>query len=300
MNAVETSSAWIFWRAGRLTLATLLTWAIVHFFNIPFGMWAILTVLIVAQIHLGESIRKGLHRLYGTLLGCVAGILVGTYAIHYHWAFAYILPIWVFLTWYCGAISYAWSMFFGMLLLASIFFFIGGAADYSPTQVIGLRMINIVIGVLINLLVGVIFHKSKTKDILRSAVKHQWKNIYDLITLMADLIKKEPLDITDIKVPIKESYKEHLQIQNTVTLVLHEPERFHQETKSLQIATVHQRRILDLLSSLLLLFELSPRSKEETQSVANDLLNIVSNTPSQTWEEELEKMIVQHKLEGHG
>jgi multidrug resistance protein MdtO len=60
----------------RIVLATLIGTSLIAGFHIPEGHWLIMTIFQVSQPDAGASLLKGLHRLMGTLVGGVVGILV--------------------------------------------------------------------------------------------------------------------------------------------------------------------------------------------------------------------------------
>lgn len=60
----------------RLVVACVVSTAIVMAFHIPEGHWAIITIFTVGQPDAGASLRKGVERMIGTVIGGLVGIFV--------------------------------------------------------------------------------------------------------------------------------------------------------------------------------------------------------------------------------
>jgi len=56
-------------------LAAILAYAVVHWFGLQHGFWAVLSAVIVMQINVADSVRLCWYRLTGTALGAVIGIV---------------------------------------------------------------------------------------------------------------------------------------------------------------------------------------------------------------------------------
>ncbi|ACL59260.1 FUSC family protein [Methylobacterium nodulans] len=60
-------------QAGRMTVSSLLTFALAAGMNLPQSFWAVITALIVTQSSLGSSLKAALDRFLGSVLGAVYG-----------------------------------------------------------------------------------------------------------------------------------------------------------------------------------------------------------------------------------
>jgi hypothetical protein len=60
-------------RAARAAIAASFAYALYHFFALPRGYWAVMTVLIVMQASVGDTIGAALDRLKGTSAGALIG-----------------------------------------------------------------------------------------------------------------------------------------------------------------------------------------------------------------------------------
>lgn len=61
--------------ALRMTVAALLTYAVVIGLGLPQGFWAVITAVLVVQANLGGSIKVAIDRFVGTLSGAVVGVV---------------------------------------------------------------------------------------------------------------------------------------------------------------------------------------------------------------------------------
>jgi uncharacterized membrane protein YccC len=59
----------------RITVAALITYAIVLALEIPQGFWAVITAVLVVQANLGGSLKFAADRFIGTLSGAVVGVI---------------------------------------------------------------------------------------------------------------------------------------------------------------------------------------------------------------------------------
>src|SRR5262245_24628087 len=69
--------------ALRTTLAGLLTFTLVHLWELPQASWAVLTSVIIMQASVGGSLQAGFDRLLGTVAGAIWGVIV-TLAMPHH------------------------------------------------------------------------------------------------------------------------------------------------------------------------------------------------------------------------
>lgn len=64
------------WRyATRTTVAVLLTWLTLRTFGMRDPLWALYSVIVVSEPHVGGAIRLGMERAFATLVGAATGLL---------------------------------------------------------------------------------------------------------------------------------------------------------------------------------------------------------------------------------
>lgn len=141
-------SLYLMQRALRMAVMITLIFFIGHFVKIQNPSWVALTVIIIDQNSLGASVKKAWHRLLGTALGVIAGILLA------HFLFApYPLSRWsallmVFLTFLFVRVNYAITIFFSTILLAVIFYLLAGS-QITIVEFMISRLVDILIGIVI-------------------------------------------------------------------------------------------------------------------------------------------------------
>lgn len=267
---------WIFLRALRISIICVFTFWLVRTLHIPYGEWAVLSVLVVSHLRFGASVKKGLHRILGTVTGCLAGALLGTYFIHYHFDFIDTLPIWVFLAWYLSIISYAWVMFFGMILLTCVMY-VAPTPGTSIDQLLFYRAINIILGVSIALISEFLFPQKQNLHDMLQHIHDNWKLLSDLIKNIGEQLSFKQLDCSALNHQLKDIAEQQLQGRPLVTLVAHEPMYFGKMNTQLSAALDQQRHALDILSNFLLLISLNHYSDQQKELLRNGFRLIESN-----------------------
>lgn len=76
IRSAMTLKSQLFRHALRMSLALTAGYGIIEFFNIEHGFWILLTTLFVCQPNFSATKQKLLHRIGGTLIGLVAGVLL--------------------------------------------------------------------------------------------------------------------------------------------------------------------------------------------------------------------------------
>jgi uncharacterized membrane protein YccC len=66
----------------RITTSAILTLVVSQFFHLRFGLWAVLTAVLVTQINVGKSLKASADYFAGTLGGAILAGLVGTLIPH--------------------------------------------------------------------------------------------------------------------------------------------------------------------------------------------------------------------------
>ncbi|HEY6453512.1 MAG TPA: FUSC family protein [Steroidobacteraceae bacterium] len=64
------------WQAARILIASALSYGATTLFELPEGYWALITVIVVTQPLLKETLAASGSRLLGTLIGALAGVAV--------------------------------------------------------------------------------------------------------------------------------------------------------------------------------------------------------------------------------
>ncbi|GAM68642.1 efflux (PET) family inner membrane protein yccS [Vibrio sp. JCM 19236] len=76
MRSAMTIKSQLFRHAVRMSLALTIGYGIIEVFSIEHGFWILLTTLFVCQPNFSATKQKLFHRIGGTLVGLVAGVLL--------------------------------------------------------------------------------------------------------------------------------------------------------------------------------------------------------------------------------
>lgn len=161
-----TTDRWILYRALRVATAVTLLCIYVNITHLPIGRWAVLTTVIVSNMYYGASLKKSWDRLLGTFFGCAAAYLLGVLVIQDHYNFVYTIPIFIFLTWYAIIFSYAWAMFFSMIMLVCILYMSALPPGTDVAQYMLARIIDIALGITVACLSEILFPIKKHHDLI--------------------------------------------------------------------------------------------------------------------------------------
>ena len=66
--------------ATKMTLAGLVAFILVDYFQLPLGVWALVTIAAITQTGLSQTLAKSLMRVIGTLVGAVTGYTIAVLA----------------------------------------------------------------------------------------------------------------------------------------------------------------------------------------------------------------------------
>lgn len=273
-SITEAENRWIYKRALKVALTCVLTLWIVKTFHFPYGEWAVLSVLIVSHLRFGLTFQKGINRIFGTIAGCVMGALVGDYIIHYHFSFIYTLPVWIFLAWYLAILSYGYVMFFGMIVLTCALSLMQ-SSGHSLDQLLLYRSINIILGVSMALISEVIWPQRQNYHDLIKHLNDNKQSLIGLIKFIKSAISSDSIDLVAMNNKLKSAAETQLKAKPLLTLIAHEPMHIGSSKNTLETRLINQRKILDTLSSLSLLFQLNKYSLQERALLIESLTVII-------------------------
>ncbi|MED7820148.1 MULTISPECIES: FUSC family protein [unclassified Francisella] len=286
--------SWVCWRSIRVTLSCIIVFCIVTYFRLPFGSWALITVLLVSQFDFGSSVERAVHRFSGTVLGSLTGVIIGTYGANIHEIYILTLPLWFFLTWYLSIMTYAVSMFFVMLFLTGILFFLTNVTGMSVDQMLYYRILDISIGVSVAIIVEALFSKARNHNTFANDCSIQEKQLRALILSVTKVFEKSPIKHDQIVFDLHMIVQLRVETRKKIALTRFEPNIFKYRTQKLKVFFEKQRQTLDILSSLLILLEIKKKGSEYNLKVKQKLENI-SNMEIDQLNIEL-KMILQEYI----
>src|SRR3990167_4274908 len=171
------TNATAFITAIKMMLAGLMAFLLTTYFQLPMGVWALVTIAAITQTGLSQTLAKSLMRASGTLIGAVIGYTIAVLA---HGDVSVMMISLLIAVWFSSYIalqptiySYA-GIITGMTIAIILFFSIAGD-NYTPIAVD--RTAEVMLGVftltILNIFLFFIVKKYYPKAITRKIIS--WK-----------------------------------------------------------------------------------------------------------------------------
>jgi len=159
----------------KVGLASVVAYGLSDALHLPYAFWAVITTVIVMQMHVADSIRMSLYRFTGTAMGAVIGIIM-----------ILLLPpspiytlLGIFLgTGLCAYLT-RYNERFRMAAITVAIVFLTSLAEDHRIQYTLFRVAEIGIGVLCAFLVSVLIWPNRTGEKLRARLKGQFDEAAD-------------------------------------------------------------------------------------------------------------------------
>jgi uncharacterized membrane protein YccC len=172
---------------AKEAIKTALAMALVYFIALKVSWmnpsWAGFAVAMVSLAAAGLSIQKGLLRIAGTIPGCVAALLILSFASQGRWVFVMLACSWIFFTTYLMIVdkqrSYLWNVagFVCLIILLS-----GPSSSENAFNHAIYRSAETIMGVVVYTLVSVfLWPRSNAGAIVKASV--------DLVTTQAQIVR---------------------------------------------------------------------------------------------------------------
>ncbi len=142
----------VFRRALRMALAMFVGTVIYYYAHLMQGFWVPLTVCIVMQLTTGGTLRKGLQRFVGTILGLLIGFLLVEW-IHSLWVIDLLLVVFLTLTYMTKAFNLVNYGIFVVPLSAMVAILVTFFVPHEANSLIVARLYDTTIGAAL----GVVF-----------------------------------------------------------------------------------------------------------------------------------------------
>ena len=125
------------------------------------GYWAVLTAFLVftGVTTRGEILSRAGHRIVGTIVGVVAGVLLAAEIGRHPALQIVVLVVCVFFAFYLATVAYFWLTFFVTVLLAMLYGLLG---NFSP-QVLEVRIAETAVGSLVGIASAYFVFSTKTR-----------------------------------------------------------------------------------------------------------------------------------------
>lgn len=183
----------IFRRAVRSALVVFLSVLVYHFFQLTQGYWVTLTTLIVMQATIGATLRKGVQRFLGTLLGVAIASVLLLY-IHNRMIIDVLVMIFIFLAYYCN--PYNNLVNYGLVVIPlsiSVVLMIDlMTPEKINAHIILARFYDTVIGAVLGILGAVLIFPNKVKHQFESSKIYLDNQLLEYYKLIIDMLLTAP------------------------------------------------------------------------------------------------------------
>lgn len=162
-------------QALRSAIAVALALVIGRGFHLPYGDWIVISALIVSQDAVGNTIRKSYGRIWGTITGLIATVVLVAVVFHHH-SFVVVLAflsIFPYLYLRPSLNNYGYAKFFEQIAVISFVVLIG---EQATPEFMEWRIGNIILGCVIGQGVSFFVFPHWSRD--------SWKNA--LVKALAD------------------------------------------------------------------------------------------------------------------
>ena len=192
----RTLADWLRWsptaavNAFKTAFGLILAWALVLWLQWPDPFLAPIAVLFLQTPYLGSSLRKGLMRVFGTLAGALAVLLLLAWMIEDRWALLALVSLLIGLAMYqirASSYGYAWYM---VAITATVI-----VADAVPQpelafQLAVYRTSEAVLGILIVLVINGLFWPQTAGRIYRREITAALDNLRNYSRALAEALRE--------------------------------------------------------------------------------------------------------------
>ncbi|QGY40408.1 FUSC family protein [Pseudodesulfovibrio cashew] len=232
----------------KVGLASVLAYLLADWVGLPYGYWAVITTVIVMQMHVADSIRMCLYRFSGTAIGAVMGIAMILIFPPTHWFT--VLGIFVG-TAICAYLTRYDARFRMAAITVSIVYLTSLGTD-SRIPFGLFRVAEIGVGVLCAFVVSVLVWPNRAGSTLRARLKGQFEDAAARYALLMSnflsLQKKADPDLFfDLDADIRKNTEMFHSVYATERLF------FREDVALLSMQVTVIRSVLERLQSMLTL-----------------------------------------------
>jgi uncharacterized membrane protein YgaE (UPF0421/DUF939 family) len=150
-------------------LASILSYGITEYLNMPHGFWAVITTVIVMQVYVADSLNMSIYRFTGTAIGATIGIVAisifpGT-------------PVWtglsLFITISLCSFMTRYNIRYKMAAITVVIVILASVSEPDRVTFGLFRVLEIVIGIFSASLVSVLIVPAKRVDLLKKSLTEQ-------------------------------------------------------------------------------------------------------------------------------
>ncbi len=171
-------------RALRMAVALAIAVFAYRYFSITQGFWVPLTTIIVLQPTLSATLRKGMQRFIGTIIGIIVGSIIAFYA-HEPWQFDILLVLMLFVAYYLKSFNLVNYGIFVVPLTAMVVMLVSELLPADAGSLILARIIDTSLGAFIAVAISFIFLPVAHEKVIKkgfSSFAHAAKRYRDYLS----------------------------------------------------------------------------------------------------------------------
>lgn len=172
--------------AIRLAIAVFVASIIAEFAPIERGLWIPMTTLIVMGTTIGGTLRKGLHRFWGTVFGLVVGSLLA-YAITSHFAQYLVLILSLFAAYYLRAFVLVNYGIFVIPVTITVVFVHNLYSTANPLLLLEERLLSTLIGLAVGIVATLFIFPARVSEEILLGRKKVSEAMADYLAAIAKL-----------------------------------------------------------------------------------------------------------------
>lgn len=177
----------IFRRAIRTSIAVFISVILYRHFSLTQGFWFPLTIVIVMQASTAATLRKGLQRFLGTIIGIVIGSLLALH-IHNSYSIDFLLIFFLFVAYYAKSFNLINYGIFVVPLTIMVVFLVSALVPQESHHLILARLYDTSLGALLGVLITLfVFPNSLEQDVdkgIKKTIKIQYQYFNAVLNLL--------------------------------------------------------------------------------------------------------------------
>jgi uncharacterized membrane protein YccC len=232
-----------FQHAIKTAIAAVLTILLYQLFNIPEGIWAAISAVIVMQANLGGSLSASRSRFLGTAIGASMGIACMSILGQSPWSVGIALVLAILLCSYFK-LKESYRLASATVLLVMLV--------HGPNVwILGLyRFLNVILGIIVALIVSIFIWPSRAREHLRHGLSQVLMDCGQLYQLLVDSylrVDHQQTTIDNIRIQIKQTFhRNHDLLKESLEELAKTPS----EDQALTALMTDEERIIDHILSI--------------------------------------------------
>lgn len=179
-----------FRRALRMAIAVFIAVFLYRYFSLTQGFWLPLTVVVVMQSTTAATLRKGLQRFLGTIIGIILGSLI-VLKIHNPNIIDFLLVLFLCVAYYLKSFNLVNYGIFVVPLTIMVVFLVSAIVPQESHHLILARLYDTTLGAILGVLITLFVFPSSLKQDIDKAIKKTLVVQYQYLNTILNLMLQE-------------------------------------------------------------------------------------------------------------